>query len=93
MNKNSEFETVLAQFLVDLNTPSATGVTNGVKPRVATELPKISILETRAALPILFISLVYSLPILLCFPSFSAFLFLSVYHLVCLRFLLHLSTG
>src|SRR5437764_7184217 len=49
MNKNSEFETVLAQFLVDLNTPSTIGVTDGVKPRVATELPKISILETRAA--------------------------------------------
>jgi hypothetical protein len=69
MNKNSEFETVLAQFLVDLNTPSSTGVTNGVKSLVVTELPKISILETRAALPIIFISLVYSLSLSFLFPS------------------------
>lgn len=60
INRTREFETVLAQFLVDLNnatTPTA-GTANGVKPAVAAELQKINILETRAALPILFISLV-----------------------------------
>jgi hypothetical protein len=61
MNKATEFETVLAQFLVDLNTTTAAATTtntNGVKPALAIELPKFNILETRAALPILFISLV-----------------------------------
>jgi hypothetical protein len=64
MNKATEFETVLAQFLVDLNTTATAAAaatttnTNGVKSVLAAELPKFNILETRAALPILFISLV-----------------------------------
>jgi len=67
INKTREFETVIAQFLVDLNNATATNTTtaNGVKPAIGTELSKINILETRAALPILFISLVSPSPLLI----------------------------
>ena len=62
MPRTTEFETVLAQFLVDLNTSAtATATTtagNGLHPPIVPELPKFTVLETRAALPILFISLV-----------------------------------
>jgi len=62
MTRTTEFETVLAQFLVDLNTSAtataSTTAGNGLHPPIVTELPKFTVLETRAALPILFISLV-----------------------------------
>jgi hypothetical protein len=54
MDKAQEMETILGEFLLDLTT------INGPSAHVIPEIPKIPLLDTRAGLMILLISLVLS---------------------------------
>ena len=62
MDKAQEMETILGEFLLDLTT------INGPTAPAITEMPKIPLLDTRAALMILFISLALLPP---CIEAYS----------------------